>query len=79
MRIVGSGLVVAAYFITLHLNVVTGIVVHLTAMTILVPCFIKSKGWDVVIMMTFLMFKEQEGLLQRQYKSSNYSITRVVL
>ena len=55
MRIVGSGLVIAAYFITLHLDVVTGVVVHLTAMTISVPHFIKSKAWDVVIMMTFLM------------------------
>ena len=55
MRIVGSGLIIAAYFITLHLDVVTGVAVHLTAMTISVPYFIKSKAWDVVIMMTFLM------------------------
>ena len=55
MRIVGSGLIIAAYFITLHLDVVTGVAVHLTAMSIPVPYFIKSKAWDVVIMMTFLM------------------------
>ena len=55
MRIVGSGLIIAAYFITLHLDVVTGVAIHLTAMMISVPCFIKSKAWDVVIMMTFLM------------------------
>ena len=55
MRVVGSGLVIAAYFITLHLDVVTGVVVHLVAMSISVPYFIKSKAWDVVIMMTFLM------------------------
>ena len=55
MRIVGSGLIIAAYFITLHLDVVTGVAVHLTAMNISVPYFIKSKAWDVVIMMTFLM------------------------
>ena len=55
MRIIGSGLIIAAYFITLHLDVVTGVAVHLTAMTISVPYFIKSKAWDVVIMMTFLM------------------------
>ena len=55
MRIVGSGLIIAAYFITLNLDVVTGVAVHLTAMIISVPYFIKSKAWDVVIMMTFLM------------------------
>lgn len=55
MRIVGSGLVIAAYFITLHLDVVTGVVVHLTAMVISLPYFVNSKAWDVVIMMTFLV------------------------
>ena len=55
MRIVGSGLIIAAYFITLNLDVVTGAAVHLTAMIISVLYFIESKAWDVVIMMTFLM------------------------
>ena len=55
MRVVGSGLVIAAYFITLYLDVVTGVIIHLTAMSISVPYFIKSKAWDVVIMMSFLM------------------------
>ena len=55
MRIVGSGLVISAYFITLHLDVVTGVIVHLVAMSISVPYLIKSKAWDVVIMMAFLI------------------------
>ena len=55
MRALGSALVIAAYFITLHLDVVTSVVIHLTAMSISVPYFIKSKAWDVVIMMSFLM------------------------
>ena len=55
MRVVGSGLIIAAYFITLHLDVVTGVLVHLTAMSTSIPYFIKSKAWDVVIMMSFLM------------------------
>ena len=55
MRIVGSGLVMSAYFITLHLDVVTGVIVHLVAISISVPYFIKSKAWDVVIMMAFLI------------------------
>ena len=55
MRIVGSGLIIAAYFITLHLDVVTGVIVHITAMSISVPYFIRSKAWDVVITMSFLV------------------------
>ena len=55
MRVVGSGLVISAYFITLHLDVITGVIVHLIAMSISVPYFIKSKAWDVVIMMAFLI------------------------
>ena len=55
MRVIGSGMVIAAYFITLHLDVVIGVIIHLSAMSISVPYFIKSKAWDVVIMMTFLM------------------------
>ena len=55
MRILGSGLVIAAYFITLHLDVVTGVVVHLTAISISMPYFVKSKAWDVVIMFSFIM------------------------
>ena len=47
MRIVGSGLVIAAYFITLHLDVVTGVIVHLTAMSISIPYFIKSKAYKL--------------------------------
>ena len=55
MRVIGSGMVIAAYFITLHLDVVIGVIIHLSAMSISVPYFVKSKAWDVVIMMTFLM------------------------
>ena len=55
MSVAGIGLIIAAYLITLNPDVVTGVAVHLTAMIISVPCFIESKAWDVVIMMTFLI------------------------
>lgn len=55
MRVIGSGLVIAAYFITLHLDVETGVIFHLTAMSVSIPYFVKSKAWDVVIMISFLM------------------------
>ena len=55
MRIVGSGLVISAYFIMLHLDFVDGVILHLVAMSISVPYFIKSKAWDLVTIMVFLM------------------------
>jgi len=55
MRVMGRCLASASYFITLHLDMVTGVIVHLVALTISVPYFIKLKAWDVVTMMMFLM------------------------
>lgn len=37
MRVMGSCLASASYFITLHLDMVTGVIVHLVALTISVP------------------------------------------
>ncbi|QNI74151.1 putative membrane protein [Synechococcus sp. NOUM97013] len=34
---------------------VTGVIVHLIALIISVPQFIRLKAWDVVVMMMFLM------------------------
>ena len=55
MRVIGSCLVNASYFITLHLDMVTGVIVHLVALTVSVSYVIKLKAWDVVIMTIFLM------------------------
>ena len=41
MRITGSALVIIAYFTVLHVNVVVGV--------------IRTKSWDVVIMLMFLL------------------------
>ena len=55
MRMIGSGLIITAYFITLYFDIVTGVIIHLTAISISLPYFIKLKAWDVVIMMSFLI------------------------
>ena len=55
LRMLGSGLVIAAYFIILHSNMIAGVLTHITAMGISTPYFIRSKAWDVVIMFIFLM------------------------
>jgi hypothetical protein len=54
-RIIGSILVILAYFVVLHVNVTIGVVMHFIADAISIPFFIRTKSWDVVIMLTFLL------------------------
>ena len=63
MRIIGSGLVIIAYFIVLHVNVVVGAVTHFVADLISVPYFVRTKSWDVVIMLSFLLMISLSKLL----------------
>ena len=55
MRIVGSVLVITAYFVVLHVNVLAGVVMNVIADTLSIPYFIRTKSWDVVIMLGFLL------------------------
>ncbi|AXN58506.1 hypothetical protein KNU05_gp048 [Synechococcus virus S-PRM1] len=55
MRIMGSILVITAYFIILHVNILTGVVINFIADLISIPFFVKTKAWDVVIMLGFLL------------------------
>ena len=55
MRVMGSCLALATYFITLHLDMVTGEIINSIALTILAPHPIKLKAWDVAIMMMLFM------------------------
>ena len=54
-RIIGSFLIVSAYFIILHVSATVGAVMHLFANIISIPFFIRTKAHDVVIMLSFLM------------------------
>ena len=54
-RIIGSFLIVTAYFIVLNVSATVGAFMHLIANIISIPFFIKTKAHDVVIMLTFLM------------------------
>ena len=63
MRILGSALVIIAYFIVLHVNVMVGVVTHFVADLISIPYFIRTKSWDVVIMLTFLLVISLSKLL----------------
>ena len=54
-RIIGSFLIVTAYFIVLHVSATVGAVMHLIANVISIPFFIRTKAHDVVIMLSFLI------------------------
>ena len=54
-RIIGSFLIVTAYIIVLHVSATIGAGMHLLANVISIPFFIRTKGWDVVIMLSFLI------------------------
>jgi len=54
LRIIGSVGVIVAYFVILHVNTATGVLINLVAETATVPYFIRTKNWDVVIMVAFL-------------------------
>ena len=54
-RVIGSILVILAYFVVLHIDVKFGVVLHFIADAISIPFFIRTKSWDVVIMLVFLL------------------------
>ena len=54
-RIMGSFLIVTAYFIVLHVSATIGALMHLVANVISLPFFIRTKAHDVVLMLSFLM------------------------
>jgi len=62
-RVIGSFLVVTAYFIILHVNISLGVIMQFVGDAISVPFFIRTKSWDVVIMLTFLLIISSTKLL----------------
>lgn len=55
-RVVGSCLVITSYFTILHISASLGAMMMLVADAISVPYFIRTKSWDVVLMLSFLLF-----------------------
>ena len=62
-RIIGSFLVVSAYFVVLHVSVTMGVIMHFIADMISIPFFIRTKSWDIVIMLGFLLVISTSKLL----------------
>ena len=63
-RIVGSVLVIAGYFVVLNVNVTAGVITNLTADALSLPFFIRTKTWDVVVMISFLAIASISKLTQ---------------
>ena len=55
MRVVGSVFVILAYFVILHIDKSLGVLMNMVGDSISLPYFIRTKSWDVVIMMAFLL------------------------
>ena len=63
MRVIGSVCVILAYFTILHVSTTFGVVLNMVGDTISLPYFIRTKSWDVVIMMVFLLTISVSALL----------------
>ena len=55
MRILGSVGVIVSYFLILHVNVLWSFIINFTADLISIPYFARTKAWDVVLMLSFLL------------------------
>ncbi len=54
---------ILAYFVILHVNATTGAVMNLVGDSVSLPYFIRTKSWDVVIMIAFLLTISVTALL----------------
>ena len=54
-RISGSALAIISYFIILHVSATLGAMMMLVSDAISMPYFIRTKSWDVVLMIAFLL------------------------
>ena len=55
LRVLGSILVITAYFVILHVDATIGVIINLVAESISMPFFLKAKSWDVVLMLSFMI------------------------
>ena len=53
-RILGSVLVVVGDFVVLNVSVTAGVITNLIADLISLPFFIRTKTWDVVLVIAFM-------------------------
>ena len=62
-RYVGNVLLIAGYFVLLHVNLVAGVYIRIVANLLVFPWAIKHKVWDLLFVLTFLIAIEVSKLL----------------
>lgn len=55
LRIAGSLLEIAGFFVVLYLNIQVGLLVHMSALLITLPYYVRTSSWDVVLLLTFIL------------------------
>lgn len=63
LRITGSILEIAGFFIVLHINIWGGLIVHITALLISLPYYVKTRSWDVVLLLGVMLCTSSSKLL----------------
>jgi len=63
-RVIGSVLIVISYFIVLHVSTTIGAAMYLISNFLSIPYFVRTKGWDVVVMLSFLIVIGAGKLIQ---------------
>ena len=56
MRVLGSILVVVSYVMLVHIDTILGVRLQLLGDGLAVPYFIRTRAWDVVVMIGVLSF-----------------------
>jgi len=54
-RAIGSVLIVISYFVVLNVSATIGAAMYLVSHFLSMPYFIRTRGWDVVVMLSFLI------------------------
>ena len=54
LRVLGSSLVIFSYYYIVNIDVMVGVGLSLTGDLLALPYFIRTKAWDVVVMIGFL-------------------------
>lgn len=55
LRIAGSLLEIAGFFVVLYLNIGVGLLVHMSALLITLPYYVRTSSWDVVLLLSFIL------------------------
>ena len=63
VRRIGNLSIVVGYFVLLNVDLLTGVLIRITANLLVLPWGIRSKMWDFVALVSFLMAIELHKLI----------------